>query len=493
MIRQRPIGWLPTPAGLFGLTLFGILIAARGDKLLIDGDTYTHIRCGEWMLEHRALLKADIFSHTIAGAPWVAHEWGSQILMAWLHALGGLPAVAVFFAAIIALSMTVVYRLLERLDFAPGPALAMMAAFLLLFSPTMVARPHVFTWLFGAITIDLLQRRGRMRLWLPLLTLVWANLHGGFLFGLALQGIDLAGRILDRLPQGNRHQLLPEVRGEAAIVAASAAAGLCTPFGIEPFLVYAAVSSQEISRFNPEWSSPNFQDFWPFRLYLAVLLLLLLANGRRPGWTNLILLGLFLNAALAHRRHVSLAAIALLPLWVEQFHARGWFRTPATAGEKEVPCSAWSGPLLLGIAATTLILVLAQRPAGWQPGLERQFPVSSRFPNQVMNWLEQNPQPGKVFNEYTWGAALIYRTNGGVPVFIDGFADKYGAAIYRDYYRIAHLEKEADALLDSYRIDWVLFPSDAPLVRYLLLTSRWELAYRDGQASVLIRKAPIGG
>jgi hypothetical protein len=87
---------------------------------------------------------------------------------------------------------------------------------------------------------------------------------------------------------------------------------------------------------------------------------------------------------------------------------------------------------------------------------------------------------------------LIYQTQGKIPVFIDGFADKYGETIYRDYYRIARFEKDAEELLANYRIDWLLFPGEAPLVRYLLLTGRWEEAYRDNQASVLTRRTAGG-
>ena len=43
-----------------------------------DGDTYWHIRAGEWMLAHHAVLRTDVFSYTRPGAPWHTQEWLSK-------------------------------------------------------------------------------------------------------------------------------------------------------------------------------------------------------------------------------------------------------------------------------------------------------------------------------------------------------------------------------------------------------------------------------
>lgn len=483
--------WLPYPSGIFGLTLLLALIFTQGPKLLIDGDTYIHIRSGEWMLDHGRILASDIFSNTVPGNEYVAHEWGAQLLMGWLHRTGGLPAVAIFFAWLAAVSLTILYRLLERLRSPAWLNLTAVTSALLLAFPVLLARPHLFTWLFGAITLDLLHRQGRSRWLLPMMMIPWANLHGGFILGLALQGIFIVGKVLDALPADGWREAWRDRHKDIFVLLVSVVASFCNPFGVASMLHFLTVSSAGLNRYNPEWLPPDFQNFWPLRVYLAALLTALLCARHRPAWTSLLLLTLFLDAALSHRRHVSLAVMFLLPLWTELLnpHLRQTSEVTRDNG-RQLQLSGWSGLLL---QTTILVVTLASVPLLSKNSpelLSRHFPLSERFPDKSWNRIQNDLPAGRMFNDYNWGAFVIYRTSGKVPVFIDGFADKYGETIYQDYYKIILVEKEAEELLGKYRIDWIFFPSDAPLLRYLLATGRWEKSYRDDQASVLTRRKP---
>src|SRR5947208_16782655 len=73
-----------SPALVFALFagLAGFGLAGFAPGLLNDGDTYWHIRAGEWMLAHGAVLRADVFSYTAAGAPWHTQEWLAEVMMA---------------------------------------------------------------------------------------------------------------------------------------------------------------------------------------------------------------------------------------------------------------------------------------------------------------------------------------------------------------------------------------------------------------------------
>ena len=57
--------------------------------LLNDPDTYLHIAAGRWMLAHAALPVHDPFSHSLAGATWVPHEWLAEIILAVVYDLAG--------------------------------------------------------------------------------------------------------------------------------------------------------------------------------------------------------------------------------------------------------------------------------------------------------------------------------------------------------------------------------------------------------------------
>ena len=64
------------------VALAAFALAGFAPGLLNDGDSYWHIRAGQWMIAHGAVLRADPFSTTAAGAPWHTQEWLAEILMA---------------------------------------------------------------------------------------------------------------------------------------------------------------------------------------------------------------------------------------------------------------------------------------------------------------------------------------------------------------------------------------------------------------------------
>src|SRR5580658_858531 len=131
------------------VTLFYCLFVFRGgEQLFRDSDSGWHIRNGEWMVAHRALPVSDPYSFSKAGEPWVAWEWGADVLMGFAHRVDGLRGVA----ALAALTISISSWMWCRLSFAAGGDFLLTA----LFAPPMItttslhwlARPHVLSWLF---------------------------------------------------------------------------------------------------------------------------------------------------------------------------------------------------------------------------------------------------------------------------------------------------------------------------------------------------------
>src|SRR5258708_1092966 len=100
---------LPVIAALLG---YGIGLFAP--PLLNDGDTYWHIATGEWVLRNGTVPHIDPFSYTLAGSPWVAHEWLSDVLMALAYKAGAWNGVVMLFGGAIALTFGLLARHLTR-------------------------------------------------------------------------------------------------------------------------------------------------------------------------------------------------------------------------------------------------------------------------------------------------------------------------------------------------------------------------------------------
>ena len=82
--------------------------------LLNDPDTYLHVAAGRWMLAHMALPVHDPFSHSLAGATWVPHEWLSEIVLAAVYVLTGWSGLVLLTAAAFAASLALLTRFLLR-------------------------------------------------------------------------------------------------------------------------------------------------------------------------------------------------------------------------------------------------------------------------------------------------------------------------------------------------------------------------------------------
>ena len=170
-------------------------------SLLVDADVGWHIRTGEYVLDHHAVPQTDLYSFSKAGAPWYAWEWGSDVVDALLHRGAGLKGVVLLSGVIIALfALTLVRRMVAK-----GTHLFVALA-LALFgigssSVHFLARPHVFTMLLLSISVWMIEsdrEKQSAKIWLLVpLTILWTNLHGGFLSLIAALGLTAAGMLVE--------------------------------------------------------------------------------------------------------------------------------------------------------------------------------------------------------------------------------------------------------------------------------------------------------
>lgn len=494
-MMKKNIPVLPDVPGVLCLVLFSGLVFLGGKYTLRCADTLWHIKAGATMLAQRGLITQDIFSHTASGKPWLAHEWLSEVVMALCHQVAGIAGVVILFSLLAACTFWLLLLLAKHyLDDPPALFCAFVA--LLLAGSHLLARPHIFTWFFGALTLFILTVRREKLFLLPPLTLVWANLHGGFLIGLLVQALFLAGFLLDHRPAPFTVRqwwaTAVQCKRPAFILLLSVLAALVNPFGVELFLFPFQVTKEVFINNIGEWTAPNLREIWYFRFYILAILLLLSLNQKRISWTNRLLLLFFANAAFRYVRQVSLAAIFLTPLlieliipWAERFRSL----LPAKKDDaKQLALSPFTGPVVTFSLAVALFITGSVNPPAWQRLSEKIFPLPESFSPAAVRYLAEHPPSGRMFNEYSLGGYLIYALDPPRQVFIDGRADMYGEKIFTDYGKIARADKEADALLAQYGVDWIIFPWDRPLLRYLKAGGDWAEVYLDSKVAILVRK-----
>ena len=109
------------------------------------------------------------------------------------------------------------------------------------------------------------------------------------------------------------------------------------------------------------------------------------------------------------------------------------------------------------------------------------------FPVEAVDWLEENPQEGDVFNYFIWGGYLLYRQWPDMLVFIDGQTDFYGEALTRQYVQVINTEESWEGVLAEYDVAWAVLPPDLVGAREIQRELGWEVIYEDETAVILRR------
>src|SRR5216684_1987283 len=105
---------VPSLSDLFFLAILVWLFMSSGSAgwqgLLVDGDAGWHIRTGEYILDHHAVPRADLYSFSKPNAPWYAWEWLTDVIDGGLHRFAGLKGIVLFSGVVIAVFATTLVR-----------------------------------------------------------------------------------------------------------------------------------------------------------------------------------------------------------------------------------------------------------------------------------------------------------------------------------------------------------------------------------------------
>jgi hypothetical protein len=453
---------------------------------LNDPDTYLHIAAGRWIIAHHALPLHDPFSHSMPGAAWVVHEWLSELVLASAYDWRGWPAVALVAMLCFAASLALLTRRL-LVHFEPFSALILVVASSALLLPHLLARAHVLAFpLLVVWTAELIAARDGNRrppLWLlPVMTL-WANLHGGFMFGLALAGFLGAEAVVVATSWSERRAAFWQWGG---FITLATVAALCTPNGLDGLLLpFRIIGMTVLQHSFSEWLSPNFQHFEPLELWLLGTVGVGAALGLRVPLTRLLLLlGLF-HMALSHVRHADFVAL-VVPLAIAQsvgpqIAARIHASPPSALG-RWVLAMAWPASRSGIVIVLTLIMAIGGATLLWP----LQRPDGPETPGKALAAAERMGLSGPVFNSEGFGGYLIFS---GVPTFIDGRIEMYGDAFLKRYLDAADgKESVLTGILDQYGITWSLLQPTDHAVEVLDHLPGWRRVYADRYAVIHVRQ-----
>jgi hypothetical protein len=460
-------------------------ICLRGATASVtDPDIGWHLRTGEWILQHHAVPHADPFSRVINGSPWQAYSWLFDLILLKFYAWMNLRGVLVFTAAMMALIAVAVYHLLSRLqaDFTQRAALTMAVMFCL--SRMSTPRPWLFTILFFALEMDILmhsRREGKSRelLWLPVLFVLWANIHIQFVDGLVVLAIATAEPTLMRWWKSDTK--CAPARNLWLTLGACLAAVCINPYGPGIFRIAWQLGSQ-----SGVLDTVSEMQALPFRAPAdyVLLFLALAAAGVLFRYRQLVpfeTLTLAVAAVLSFRSRRDLWVMAIT---AGTILAAG---LPARAEKKEsdqqpIWATALAAATAIAAFAASLFLLHVNNSS-------LQAALAEKMPVQAVAIVKDRHYTGALFNTYDWGGFLIWNLR--EPVSIDGRAALYGdQAIARSRETWdGGVKWASDPDLQSAGV--VIAPDGAALTQLLRTNPGFELAYEDKVAAVFVARKDL--
>ncbi len=456
-----------------------VFIFARRD--IADPDLWWHLRNAQSLLASGHLSVVDSYSYTAPGAGVLPFEWLAELAYYAAYKWAGLSGVFWLVFLLCTAIVLGVFRLsyLASQDVKNSFVFAVGGAMLAAIS--IGARTLLFGWLYLVILLLLLEavRRGGWKwLWLvPPLFCLWVNTHGSWPMGMVLFGIFIASGMVEgswghadatRWSGKQLRQLLISA-------GASALAVFINPFGLRlvvyPFRTLFAAGSG-IGNIQ-EFMSVDFHTPWGRVAMVLILGVLLVAVFSRERWrleeVGFTIVALYYG--LTYIRFLFLAGI-LLP---SVFARRVKLMTPYDRSDDRPSPNAVALAILF-----CLFLVSVPRHAKFQNPVQ--------YPEGAVAYMKAHEIHGRVFHDWVWGGYLIWHMP-ELKVFIDGRGDPYGSnGVFKDYLAAIGGENP-QAVLDKYRVEYVLMPADSLLVRILESDPAWAVRYSD-KTSVLLARPP---
>jgi len=427
------------------------------------------------MIDHRHLLDRDVFSFTMAGTGYSTGQWLGEVVYAALYRAGDWLAISVLRAALVAVATFFISRVVLRYQSNPLWAIAPLIAAVLVSKIIWGDRPQLFSlalfpiFLFVALSARLDGHARRAFVLVPL-ALLWANLHGAFIVGIAVLGVV---SVESWLSGASDRRIL------TLVFVVSAAATLVNPSGIGAYAAAAgyASSASVVVEERPLDVTTGAGTVFAALLLIALGLAMLVGRDivadrlRAPLlWAGLAVP--FAALGMLHQRQLPFASMVIAPIVAALASAVFARRVSPAPNVPRVTASL----VVVGsvVAAAAFILIAGSRS-----------PDLAAYPMAAVPLLRD--RTGNLFNEYDWGGYLIFALPEH-PTYVDGRgAALYPPSLIAEFQNAVALRPGYREALDRRGVRFVLVRPDRALA-VALRDANWLLLGEEPGRWVLLQR-----
>jgi hypothetical protein len=471
-----------TMGGLWRTLAVALPVLAACIANLSSVDLTYHLRAGQEILAGRAIPTVDSWTFTAAGQPWFDQQWAAQVILELTYRLGGWTGLVLLRALLAGLTFGLVAAACRIRGADDRRAAWLALASFAVASFALALRPQLFGMALFAVTLLLVaDRRAHPRgLWLvPVLTVLWANLHGSFIFAPLVMGLVLVEDLVERSPSW---------RQTLAILVVTCLAPVVNPAGFAVWQYAVGLSlNPSVTEQVTEWQptvlrTPVGIAFFGSAIAIAALLA---RRGRPTPWPALAWLGVFfVIGALAVRGVAwwSLAAAVGVAGLVGPEAAAVRRPEPARRGTLLIPAA-------IGVACIALLPVW--RPT--DPGLGTPAGVVGNAPPGITAALRDGADPGDhVLNPQPWGSWFEFALP-DLPVSLDSRIELFPASVWTTEALIRTGGDGWQTALSDWAVRFVVVgPSEGAFVGRLE-GAGWRIVHEDADGKVLERPPAAAG
>ena len=474
--------WLQRSGIYISLISFACVYYLSNAPLLLGHyDLGWHLAAGDLIRSRGNVPFQDPWSFTLGDKQWYNLSWLWDVIASVVFQYANFSGLILFVIACGA----VIVGYLTSIGLSSGASA--IAVFISVFSacllyPTFATAPNIYlaaspntaTMLFSVIFYGECLKRTRCFL-LPVVMVLWANLHGGFLLGFLIVGVFCGAALLRRDWANLR---VYSYAGIGCFIAT-----FINPLGWHIYEGVATTLGHFVQAYITEW--------WSYFSSIAM-------PGSVPG---IIYILTFVGLELRDRSSSSIPLESRLLSWlflflgIYQFRYMSFFfmfstlpmalhidrLLPKQLNNFEVQKSMLAAGIM-GVCALPLTFMQIEPALGLPQMLSEQDAL----------YLETHFAHARLLNHWNVGGILIFRTRGAVPVFVDGrAATAYPDALLRDYFKLVDWEIDEaawDTVLAKYQIDTVLWVrAHEPLRRFLVDKRGWKEQYAGSYESIYVK------
>ncbi len=465
-------------------------------------DLWWHIKVGEIILASSRIPKTDIFSFTEYGKEFAYPNWLAEIIFFIVLSIGGIEGLVALNTLIVVLTFLVVLKTAFVAKVNPRLFAVFMLVPAISFAMYSNLRTQTFAFLFLALFMFVLlsyRLKSKKYIWfLPILMIVWVNIHGSYIIGLSVVAVFLGGESFRYIVRKwtNDHDTLDQsaIVRLGAVLFLVVVATLINPYGGDIYRYVQQVGSDPSSQmFVTEWQPPkitNIQHVVAFYLPFLMTTLIFIYSRSKPDLTEIILFGGFTLFGFTAVRNGIWFTIAMTPIAARHLvHIPVpliAYRRHATDSLRPFEAPVTASVLFILVVITVLFSPWVRPHLG--VAVLRPSLVDEQIPLEAFAYLEQHGISGRMFHHQDFGDYIIWRLWPQQYTFIDGRVHLFSLDVVHDYLN-AIAGREWERIMDKYQISYIFLPKSdqIPLLAIVQQSSNWRIIFED-RKSVIFQK-----